>query len=83
MRLWHLLMRLLFILLFTWEINGFSHTAGPRMFVCHWFCGYPQVGTQQGMCPAWRAQASSGLCGAPGLKCLPGLVDPHHLYTAY
>lgn len=32
-RLWHLLMQLLFILLFTWEINGFSHTAGPRVFV--------------------------------------------------
>lgn len=29
----HLLMQLLFILLFTWEINGFSHTAGPRLFI--------------------------------------------------
>lgn len=31
--MWHLLMQLLFILLFTWEINGFSHTVGPRVFV--------------------------------------------------
>lgn len=26
-------MQLLFILLFTWEINGFSHIAGPRVLV--------------------------------------------------
>lgn len=26
-----LLMQLLFILLFTWEINGFSHTTGPSV----------------------------------------------------
>lgn len=31
MRWWHLLMQLLFILLFTWEINGFSHTALPGL----------------------------------------------------
>lgn len=77
MSLWHLLMQLLFILLFTWEINGFSHTAGPRVFII----GSGLASGWQGMCPAWREQAS-GLCGAQGL-CRAGLIDTHHLYTAY
>lgn len=74
-----LLMQLLFILLFTWEINGFSHTSGPRVFLSL----DSGVSLRLALSREYVLPAESSVCGAQGLKCLAGLMGSHHLYTAY